>query len=215
MNSRVPKKSPYRSPLRAEQAAATCQRVLDTATRLFIEQGYAATSIDAIAEAAGVGRSTVFTAAGGKPWLLKGAYDRAVTGDDEPVPLAQHPLARELAEMNDPAQIVARYARFLAEASQRVSAIYDVVRSAADGDDGVRQLWNEIQQQRLAGAGHVAELLNRGYALRKDLSTGYARDIITVYNDPGLHHQLVGNRHWSHDQYRSWLTRTLCLELLA
>jgi AcrR family transcriptional regulator len=215
MNSRVPKKSSYRSPLRAEQAAATCRRVLDTATRLFIEQGYAATSIDAIAEAAGVGRSTVFTAAGGKPWLLKTAYDRAVAGDDEPIPLVQRPFARALSAMTDPVQIVARYAGFVAEAAQRVSAIYDVVRSAADGDDGVRQLWNEIQQQLLTGAGYVADLLDGKHALRAGLSIGHARDIIAVYNDPGLHHQLVGNRHWSHDQYRSWLTRTLSLELLA
>src|SRR5271170_3098644 len=65
MNSRPAKKSPYRSLLRAEQAAATRELVLDAATRLFVERGYAATSIDAIAEAAGVGRSTVFAASGG------------------------------------------------------------------------------------------------------------------------------------------------------
>ena len=82
MNSRPAKKTPYRSQLRAEQAAATRELVLDAATRLFVERGYAATSIDAIAEAAGVGRSTVFAAAGGKSWLLKTAYDRAIVGDD-------------------------------------------------------------------------------------------------------------------------------------
>ena len=63
MNSRPAKKSAYRSQLRAEQAAATRELVLDAATRLFVERGYAATSIAAIAEAAGVGRSTVFAAA--------------------------------------------------------------------------------------------------------------------------------------------------------
>src|SRR5271163_4337566 len=93
MNSRPAKKSPYRSLLRTEQAAATRRLVLDAATRLFVERGYAATSIDAIAEAAGVGRSTVFAAAGGKSWLLKTAYDRAIVGDDEPVPLLQRPAA--------------------------------------------------------------------------------------------------------------------------
>src|SRR5271163_1591362 len=93
MNSRSQKKNPYRSQLRAEQAEGTRQIVLEAATRLFVERGYAATSIDAIAEAAGVGRSTVFSAAGGKSWLLKTAYDRAIVGDDEPVPLLQRPAA--------------------------------------------------------------------------------------------------------------------------
>ena len=56
MNSRPAKKSPYRSQLRTDQAAATRRLVLDAATRLFVERGYAATSIDAIAEPAGAGR---------------------------------------------------------------------------------------------------------------------------------------------------------------
>jgi AcrR family transcriptional regulator len=47
--------------------------VLDTATRVFVERGYTGTSMDMIAETAGVGRSAVFAAAGGKPWLLKTA----------------------------------------------------------------------------------------------------------------------------------------------
>ncbi|MET8421860.1 hypothetical protein ACWD7C_38385 [Streptomyces sp. NPDC005134] len=50
--------------------------------------GERATSIDAIAEAASVSRSTVFTAAGDKPYLLKTVYDQAVVGDDQPVALA-------------------------------------------------------------------------------------------------------------------------------
>src|ERR1700753_981537 len=111
MNSQSGRKSSYQSPLRAEQAAATRRLVLDAATRLFIERGCAATSIDLIAERAGVGRSTVFAAAGGKPWLLKTAYDRAVVGDDAPVPLLQRPGARKLFKMSDPAEIVAGHAR--------------------------------------------------------------------------------------------------------
>ncbi|HTZ15707.1 MAG TPA: TetR family transcriptional regulator, partial [Mycobacterium sp.] len=131
MNSPPAKRGPYRSRLRAEQAAATRRLVLDAASRLFVERGYTATSIDAIAQAAGVGRSTVFAASEGKPWLLKTAYDRAIVGDDEPLPLLQRPQARTLFEMTDPAEIIAGYARIIATAMQRVSAIYEVVRYAA------------------------------------------------------------------------------------
>src|SRR6185437_15493406 len=118
--SRPPtKRNPYRSPLRAEQAAATRRLILDAATRLFVERGYAGTSIDAIADEAGVGRSTVFAAASGKSWLLKTAYDRAVAGDDEPIPVRERPYARHLFEMTDPGRIIDSYARFIAEAGQR------------------------------------------------------------------------------------------------
>jgi AcrR family transcriptional regulator len=215
MNSQSGKKSPYQSRLRAEQAEATCQLVLDTATRLFVERGYAATSIDAIAETAGVGRSTVFTAAGGKPWLLKTAYDRAVVGDDEQVPLADRPAARQLFEMTDPAQIVAEYAGILSEAAQRVSAIHEVVRSAAGLDPEVRQLWTDIREQRLTGAQTIVALLKKRRGLRKGLSVDVARDVVWVFNDPGLHHTLVGERGWSQDRYRSWLTDTLSQQLIG
>jgi len=69
--------------------------VWEAATPAVRERGYAATSIDAIAEAAGVGSFDGILAAGGKPWLLKTAYDRAIVGDDEPVPLLERPLAAQ------------------------------------------------------------------------------------------------------------------------
>jgi len=215
MNSQPAKKNPYRSRLRAEQAAATCQLVLDTATRLFLERGYASTSIDVIAETAGIGRSTVFAAAGGKPWLLKTAYDRAIVGDDQKVPFLERTEARKLFEMTDPAQIVTAYAGIFSDAVPRVSPIYEVVRSAAGVDAEVYQLWTDISDQRLAGAQTIAALLKTKRGLRKGLSVDAARDIIWIYNDPGLHHALVSQRGWSQHKYRAWLAETLRQQLLA
>jgi AcrR family transcriptional regulator len=215
MNSRPAKKSPYRSHLRAEQAAATRALVLDAATRLFVERGYAATSIDAIAEAAGVGRSTVFAAAGGKSWLLKTAYDRAIVGDDKPVPLLQRPAARKLFEMSDAGQIVAGYARIIADAAERVSAICEVIHSAAGCDPEVGDLWTEIGDQRLAGAAAFAKLIGQRGGLCDGLTVARARDIIWIFNDPTLHHLLVRRRRWSQDRYCDWLTESLQYQLLA
>jgi AcrR family transcriptional regulator len=215
MNSRPAKKSPYRSQLRTEQAAATRQLVLDAATRLFVDQGYAATSIDAIAEAAGVGRSTVFAAAGGKPWLLKTAYDRAIVGDDEPVPLLQRPAARKLFEMSDPVEIVAGYAGIIADAAERVSAICEAIHCAAGCDPEVSELWAQIGQERLTGAKAFAALIGEKSGLRDGLVVGQARDIIWIFNDPTLHHVLVRQRRWSQDRYRDWLTESLQRQLLG
>jgi Bacterial regulatory proteins, tetR family len=209
MNSPPAKKSQYQSRLRAEQAATTRRLVLDAASRLFVERGYTATSIDAIAQTAGVGRSTVFAASEGKPWLLKTAYDRAIVGDDEPLPLLQRPQARMLFEMTDPAEIVASYARILATAMPRVSAIYEVVRHAAGCDPEVGQLWKEIGKERLTGAERIAALLDDRDGLREGLSLDHARDIIWIYNDPALHYALVHARGWNQDHYLDWLTDNL------
>jgi AcrR family transcriptional regulator len=214
MSPRPAKRSPYQSRLRAEQAATTRRLVLDAATRLFLERGYASTSIDAIAEEAGVGRSTVFAAAGGKAWLLKTAYDRAIVGDDQRVPFAERPDARKLFAMTDPAEIVTAYARTLSDAQRRVSPIYEVVRSAAGVDPEVHELWAEVGQQRLAGAKRMATLLRRKGGLRSGLSVARASDIIWIYNDPALHHALVGVRGWRQATYRDWLAETLKIHLL-
>jgi AcrR family transcriptional regulator len=80
-----------RSTLRAAQARATRRAIVDAAARLFTERGFGATTIDAIAEAAGVSRKTVFTSVGGKTEALKLAIDWAIAGDDEPVPILERP----------------------------------------------------------------------------------------------------------------------------
>jgi AcrR family transcriptional regulator len=203
MDEQKSTRAPYRSALRTRHAAATRGAVLDAATGLFVDRGYAATSIDAIAEAAGVGRSTVFTATGGKSWLLKTAYDRALAGDDEPVPLAERPEGRRLETLTDASEIITSYVAIIAAAQGRVSALYEVVRVAADSDAEVRLLWQEIQQERLTGARRIAGYLAAAGDLADRLDTDRAADIVTVYNDPGVHHQLVRTRGWSQATSRS------------
>lgn len=103
----------------------------------------------------------------------------------------------------------------LSDAAQRVSPIYEVVRSAAGLDPEARELGTEISQQRLIGAKRMATLLSRKGGLRSGLSVAQARDIIWIYNDPGLHHALVGIRRWSQTKYRDWLAETLKCQLFG
>jgi AcrR family transcriptional regulator len=208
------KRNPYQSRLRAQQAAATRRLILDAATGLFLERGYAGTSIDAVAEAAGVGRSTVFAAAGGKPGLLKTAYDRAIVGDDERVPFLERPQARKMLALDDPVEVIDVYARLISDAERRVSAIYEVVRSAAGVDPEALELWTDIGRERLSGAESIASLLRKKGGLRRGLSIERARDVIWVYNDPGLYHALVAARRWRHNYFRNWLADTLKQQLL-
>lgn len=84
-------KRSYRSDLRTSQALDTRRRIVAAAAELFVSDGYAGASVDAIAAAAGVSRKTVFTAVGGKAELLALALDWAVAGDDAPRPLADRP----------------------------------------------------------------------------------------------------------------------------
>jgi AcrR family transcriptional regulator len=215
MNSDDTVKRPYRSPLRTAQAGQTRRAIIEAATRLFVDAGYGATSMDAIAEAAGVSRATVFTAVGGKAVLLKKAYDVALVGDDEPVSLPDRVASRAIRAEPDPGRYLERYAGVVAELGGRVSAVYEAVRGAASSDPEVRPVWDRIQQERRIGAAHVvADTAAKG-SLRDGIDQESAADVVWVLNDPGLYHLLVTLRGWPVERYRAWVAAALRRELLG
>jgi hypothetical protein len=85
------KKRQYQSATRDDGARRTRQAVVAAAAELFISRGYASTTLADVAGAAGVARPTVFAAAGSKAALLKLVLDQALSGDDEPVAVADRP----------------------------------------------------------------------------------------------------------------------------
>ena len=208
-------KRPYRSSLREAQAAATQLAIVTAASRLFVERGYVATSIEAIAEEAGVSRATVFTSVGGKPVLLKKAYDIALVGDAEAVPLAERVGSRSIRAEPDVERYLERYAGLMTEIGGRLAAIYEAVRGAASADPEVRDVFERIQTERRIGAAHViGDVMAKG-RLRDGLDPETAADIMWVLNDPGLYFLLVHHRGWTPGRFRSWLAETMETQLLA
>lgn len=215
MNTRGPVKREYRSPLRSAQALTTARAIVDAATRLFVQDGYGATSIDAIALEAGVSRATIFTAVGSKSVLLKRAYDVALVGDDDPVPLPLRPESMAIRAEPDQRRYLERYAGLVTALGERVAAIYEAVRGAASADREVRPVWDKILAERRIGAAHVvADTQSKG-PLRHDIDLEAAADIVWVLIDPGLFHLLVATRGWSPEQYAGWLASRLQDELLG
>src|SRR5215213_1478646 len=139
-------KRDYRSELRTAQAMATRRSIIAAATRLFVEDGYGATTIDAVADAAGVSRKTVFTAVGGKVDLLKIALDWAVAGDDLPVALADRDILRELLEQSDARILLTGWAQLQAEIGARVAALVQALEVAAETDGEARLLLAQVQE---------------------------------------------------------------------
>jgi AcrR family transcriptional regulator len=178
MNITQSVKRDYRSPLRTAQARATRRAILDAATRLFVGAGYGATSMDAIAEAAGVSRATVFTTFGTKPVLLKAAYDVALVGDDEPVALPDRADSRAIRAEPDPARYLDRYAGLVTELGGRVAAVYEAVRGAATSDSEVRPVWEQILAERRIGAAHVVADTQAKGPLRPDIDIEAAADVV-------------------------------------
>lgn len=207
-------KRPYQSTLRGEQAQATREAVIAAAGRLFVQRGYAATSIDEIAAEARVSRATVFTSVGGKPMLLKAALDVAIVGDDQPVSLPERPRSKAIRAEPDPRTYLALYAELVTEMGGRLAGIYEALRGAAGADMDARKLWESHLAQRRQGAANVVGDVLRKGALRQGLDREAAADIVWLLNDPGLYHLLVQRRGWTADRFRAWLIETMSRQLL-
>src|SRR6516225_5621043 len=138
----------YTSEIRDEQARRTRRAIVAASHDLFLARGYAATTVDAIAQAAHVSRRTVFNSAGGKAALLKLAWDWAIVGDDEPIPLADRPAVKAIQAEPDPHKALALWAQMVVEIAARAAPIAEVLTAAADADADAAQLAADADRDR-------------------------------------------------------------------
>ena len=198
-------KKPYNSALREKQARTTRRAIVSAAARLFTQLGYGATTVDAIAESAGVSRKTVFTSVGGKTEALKLAVDWAVTGDDEPVPLLERPHVKAMQQEPNARRILIAYARAARETGARIAPLDAVVQAAAGLDAGIGALAEEQRDQRIRGMRLLSGVLADRGALKPGLTPSEAADVLWLLIDPGVYYRLVIEQHWDPDRYQEWL----------
>jgi AcrR family transcriptional regulator len=193
----------YDSSGRQAQARRTRQAILDAAQRQFLQGGYAATTIAAVAAEAGVSVETIYKAFGGKPGLVRAIYDRGLEGR-EPVPAFQR--ADELREREtDPRAIMRNWAAIATEVSSVVSPIERLVRAAAASDPDMAALLKAHHDIRERRARHHARFLKqRGY-LREGVSLAQATDIFWTCTSDELYDLLVTQRGWSLPRFARFL----------
>jgi AcrR family transcriptional regulator len=202
----------YDSSGRQAQARRTREAILDAAQRQFLDGGYAATTIAAIAAEAGVSVETIYKAFGGKPGLVRAIYDRGLAGR-EPVPAFQRADAiRE--RQTDPRAIMRNWGTLTSEVSSIVSPIERLVRAAAASDRDMAALLkahNDLREQRARH--HARFLKQRGY-LREGVSLAQATDILWTCTSDELYDLLVTQRGWSLPRFARFLGDYLIAALL-
>jgi AcrR family transcriptional regulator len=204
----------YDSRRRREQAAATRRRILDAAQRLFESQGYAATTISAIAEEAGVALKTVYLAFETKSGLLRALWNLLLRGDEGDAPVAERAWYREAVEDPDPERQLRLNARNSVAAKTRMGGLLEVIRSAAPADPEIEALWNRISTEYHANQRLIVASLDQKGALKDGLDVDRATDILWTLVHPTVWQLLVGERAWTAEEYERWLADTACSELL-
>ncbi|MFB8777318.1 TetR/AcrR family transcriptional regulator [Streptomyces broussonetiae] len=201
---------------RAEKARRTRQRMLDAAGKLFVERGWAGTTVEDIARSAEVGVQTVYFTFRNKRALLKELLDTAIAGDPDPVATLERPWAREVVDAPDPAAQLALQAAGARRVLQRAAPVLEVVRGAAAADSEVAALWRANQEQRHTVQLHFAEALvaKTGGALRDGHDAASAADIALAVLGPETFGLLVTGRGWSTARWERWAADSLVRQLL-
>jgi AcrR family transcriptional regulator len=204
----------YDSPRRREQAAATRRDILTAAQPLFERDGYAATTMAAIAAAAGVATKTVYTAFESKSGVLRALWHLLLRGDQDDAPVAAREWYRRVLEEGDPARKLQLAGGASRAVKERAGALMYVIRSAAPTEPDSAQLWNRIQSDFHDNQRVIVESLHAAGSLRRGLDVAQASDILWTLNHPDVWHLLVGERGWSPEQWEQWFVETARAQLL-
>jgi AcrR family transcriptional regulator len=204
----------YDSSRRQEQARHNRSAILEAARRMFLERGFAGTTMPGIAAAAGVSVQTVYKAFANKPGLAKAVFDVAIAGDDEPVPMTERASLRRVRDEPDPRRQLELYGEHLAAVAPRHVPIQLVILSAAATDPEAGKVWRELQAERLRGMSLFARSLHAAGHLRSGVSATEARDVLWTYNSAELFQLLVIERGWSPGRYGRWVAAALTAALL-
>jgi AcrR family transcriptional regulator len=195
----------YSSAVRAEQAAATRRAVLDAARELFAENGYAATSIAAIAQRAGVAVDTVYAAAGRKPALLRVLVETSLSGTDQAVPAEQRAYVIRIRAASSAREKIAIYAAAVSDIGARMAPVHRALAEASVGDADCAALRAEISARRANNMRLFAADLRATGDLRGDLTDDEVADIVWSTNAAEYRALLVGERGWSAERFGTWL----------
>ncbi|WP_027341134.1 TetR/AcrR family transcriptional regulator [Hamadaea tsunoensis] len=199
---------------RAAKAAATRERMLKAARQLFVENGYTATKMQAIAAEAGVAVQTLYFTFDNKRAILKELLDVEVAGDALPITSLDRPWAAQ-ALAAPPADMLRQLVAKTAEIHDRVAPILEVVRSAAATDPEIAELWQtNITQRHTVMAVFTGALAAKG-GLRGGINALRAADVALAIMAPEIYLLLTRDRGWSEQEWAEWAASTLARSLLT
>jgi AcrR family transcriptional regulator len=189
--------------------------VIDAASRLFVERGYATTTMRAIAAEAGVSIPTVELLFGTKAQLLHVVLDVAIAGDDEPIPMLSRAWAEDAQSRDDVAGFLSAVADVLREAQLRSAGIMLAAYEAATADPDIHVLVADRELQRERTAGWIVDGVLGRASFRVGLDRAAAIETVWMLMDPVVFSRLTRHRGWSPERYATWFADSVAQLLVA
>jgi AcrR family transcriptional regulator len=197
-------------PNRREVAAADTRReILRVARQLFVEHGYANTSVQQIAEESGVAVQTIYSSVGSKATLLLALNDLV----DEEAGIG--PLAAELASEDDPAQLIAKAVRITRQLNERCGDLIWVLLSAEPSEPDVAVAVADGMRRHEQGAKFLGRQLGSLGALPAGMNPERAATVFSMMTSAASWRELTQSAGWTFDDGEAWLTDSITTLLLG
>jgi AcrR family transcriptional regulator len=214
MTKRALQTRKYDSARRQAQARETRMQIVEAARVLFLERGYAGTTIEAIAEKAGVVSETIYATFKNKRKILSFVFDVSIGGDDQPVRVIDRPEPQAILHDTDQHRQLTRFAKDITGILNRAAPVFEVMRGAAKTEPEIDSLVQRLLRERLRNMTAVAESVAVNGPWREGMDKGLASQMIWSMTSPELYLLFRRDLGWSDKQYSQWLTDTLTRLLL-
>jgi AcrR family transcriptional regulator len=198
---------------RAERSRRTREKIVEAARELFVAQGYGVTSLQEVADRAGVAVQTVYFVFGNKRTLFKDVVDGSIAGDTEPVATMNREWFRAACAAPTAAEQLRAHVRGTREILGRVAPIMPLIAAAAATDPEIAAQWPDGPDPRYTVQHAAAEALAGKPDVRPDVSVEMAADLLFGLLSPQLYLVFVHDRGWSPDTWEEWAYATLTAQL--
>lgn len=192
----------------------TERRIIGAAATLFVDHGYVATSLAAVAERAEVDPRTVYKVFGSKVGLLSRLGDIAIVGDQDAIPVAERSWAADAFGADTGSERVQAFAAVIRHVMASAGWAFRIAAQAASTDTDANALWTSGQRHRLRDATKLINSLRHAHLLRPDRSTRDAVATVWLISSPETFIQLIDGLGWTIGRYERWVERTLADTLL-
>jgi AcrR family transcriptional regulator len=200
---------------RAERSRRTREKIVEAARELFVAQGYGATSLQEVADRAGVAVQTVYFVFRNKRTLFKDVVDTSIAGDSEPVATMDRAWFRAACAEPTAAGQLRAHVHGTREILGRVAPIMPLIAAAAATDPEIAAQWPESGDPRYTVQYAAAEVLVRKPDARPGLSAATAADLLFGLLSPQLYLIFVRDREWSPERWEEWARTALTSQLCA
>ena len=194
---------------RERMAQQTRGDILRAARRLFAERGYAATSINDIAEEAGVAIQTIYARLGSKRGMLVALIDLI---DQE---AGVGPLAENVTNAPNPLAALRAGVRLTRSFQERCGDIIEALFTAAGAEPELADAVAEGQRRHRQGARTTIDRIQQLRGLRDDVSSERAQALFALSTNHEAWRELTRGYQLEWDPAEDWLVDALSRALLA